>query len=543
MNILTFFKKESSSITSAAILLGFASLASRVVGLLRDRLLASNFGAGDTLDAYYAAFKIPDLIFTLLIVGALSTAFIPIFTKLKLAHKEKKPKENEAWKLVNNCAHLLALALLCIVILLEIFTHQIMYALAPGFSNEKMELTVTLTRIMFLSPIFLSVSALFGGVLQSMQKFFVFALAPIFYNIGIIIGIAVLFPLMGVTGLAWGVVAGAFLHCAVQYIDAWRSGYRWFWHFNTHDINVKKILYLMIPRTMGVSVSQINILIITGFASTLSVGSVAVFNLAYNLQSFPLSLFGIGFALAAFPLLSKEADKKNKTQFIDTLTQTARKILFFMIPASLIFLLIRAQIVRVVLGGGSFDWNDTIQTADTLAFFALSLFAQGLVPLLSRAFFALEDSKTPFIIGVVSEIINLGAAYIGMRAYGVAGLALGASLGSIFNVVLLWLTLRARFHTLHEKLLIKSLFQISIGAVLLALVTQSVKTWLGSTLSLTSFVNVALQGGVAAGFGVIAYGGMLYILKNEEILDLVASFKKRFTKTDQISASDISLPS
>ncbi|HBW74214.1 MAG: Integral membrane protein MviN [Candidatus Magasanikbacteria bacterium GW2011_GWA2_45_39] len=543
MNIFKFFKKESSSITSAAILLGVASLASRAVGLIRDRLLASHFGAGDTLDAYYAAFKIPDLIFTLLIVGALSTAFIPIFTKLKLSHKEKNPKENEAWKLVNNCVHLLAILLFVIVILLEVFTPQLMNVLAPGFSNEKRDLTVTLTRIMFLSPIFLSISALFGGILQSMQKFFVFAIAPIFYNIGIIIGITVLYPLLGVTGLAWGVVAGAFLHCAVQYIEARRSGYQWFWYFNIRDMNVKKILYLMIPRTMGISVSQINILIITGFASTLSAGSVAVFNLAYNLQSFPLSLFGISFALAAFPLLSREAGKKNMGQFIDTLTQTARKILFFMIPASLVFLLIRAQIVRVVLGSGSFDWNDTIQTADTLAFFALSLFAQGLVPLLSRAFFALEDSKTPFAIGVVSEIINLGAAYVGMRAYGVAGLALGASLGNIFNVVLLWLVLRIQLHTLHENLLIKSLIQISIGAMLLALVTQGIKTWLGSMLPLTSFINVAVQGGVAAAAGLVVYGFVLFVLKNEEMLDLVASLKKKFTKMDQISASDISLPS
>lgn len=397
------FTTTTHSIIGAAVILGAASFASRLIGILRDHIFANLFGAGDVMDAYYAAFRVPDFIYNLLIVGALSAGFIPVFTKLLTKDKD------EAWRATNSIINLLFLALVILCGILFIFTPEITPRIVPGFDAEKIKLTAALTRVMLLSPIILGLSSIAGSVLQSFKNFLVFSLTPIMYNVGIIIGALFFVPAWGTIGLAYGVILGALLHLIIQLPSLFRLGYKYQNVWQWKNPAVREIALLMIPRTLGLAVGQINLIVITVLASTLSAGSVAVFNLANNLQYFPIGIIGVSFAIAAFPTLSQLSAENKKEEMIASLSHTIRQILFFIVPLTIIFLLLRAQIVRVILGSGQFDWNDTIATADTLAFFSFSLFAQSLIFLLARGFYALHNTWTPLWIGIVSAIVNVAA--------------------------------------------------------------------------------------------------------------------------------------
>jgi putative peptidoglycan lipid II flippase len=380
-------EKSITSITGAAFVIAVMGLASRFLGLVRDRILASKFGAGDELDIYYAAFKIPDLVFNLLILGALSAAFVPLFTSL-ISKDEKK----KAWNMVDKIFTLMVLVLALVTIVLFFLTPWLTSLITFGFNPEKQESVAVLTRIMLISPVLMGVSGLLGGILNSFKKFFFYSLAPIFYNIGIIIGVLFFTEYFGIRGLAWGVVFGAFLHLVVQLPENFRCGFRFKLNFDFKDKHLLQMIKLMVPRTMGLAVTQINFLIITILASTLSAGSLAIFNLANNIQSVPLGLFGISFATAAFPTLSAYGAQNKKEEFIKSFSRTFRNIMFFTVPLSITFIVLRAQIVRVVLGAGKFDWEDTIMTFQALGIFSLSLFAQSLIPLLARAFYSIHNT-------------------------------------------------------------------------------------------------------------------------------------------------------
>ncbi|MCX6740286.1 MAG: murein biosynthesis integral membrane protein MurJ [Candidatus Parcubacteria bacterium] len=529
--IKSLINGESKTITSAAIIVGAASLASRFLGIIRDRILAGQFGAGDSLDTYYAAFRIPDLIFNLLVLGALSAGFIPLFTQ----YLQKQEKDN-AWRLTNEILNILIIGLLVLCGLLFIFAPQLMKLITPGFSPDKMAQTVVLTRIMFLSPLLLGISSVFGGVLQSFRRFLVYSFAPIFYNLGIIFGALVFVPWWGITGLAWGVVLGASLHLLVQIPSCTWLGYRYQLIFNFKDEAIRKIGRIMVPRTLTLAINQLNLVIITIIASTLVAGSLSVFNLANNLQIFPVGIFGISFAIAAFPTLAALALKEDKKEFIHSFSNTTRQILFFIIPASVLLLVLRAQIVRVVLGSGQFTWEDTVLTIDTLAMFTLSLFAQALIPLLIRGYYAFHNSLTPFILGLVSAVMNIVLSLILIKPFeflgynfdlGVSGLALAFSLASILNFALLWIGLRIKAGSLDEKNVIWSVFKISLATLAMAIVTQFMKFGIEPYFGTTTFVGIFLQGLISGLVGIAVFIVVGLALKSQEMITFVNSLKKR----------------
>ena len=528
--MLKILSSQSKSITGAAIIISGATLVSRLVGLIRDRIFAHNFGAGPVMDAYYAAFKIPDLIYNLLIIGALSAAFIPTFTKLFNSGENK----SAAWKLANNILNITAISLAVLSILGIIFTPVLAPLIAPGFSVASKELVISFTRIMFGSTFLLGLSMVIGGVLQSLRAFFLYSLAPIFYNVGIIVGATVLVPLWGITGLAWGVVLGAFLHFSLQTYSAYANGYRWRWYLNWKDKETRLIGKLMIPRTMGLAISQLNLVIITILASTLPTGSVAIFNFANNLQAVPIGVIGIPFALAVFPVLSMAVSQNNVEEFIKNLSSTIRQILFLIIPLSIILMLLRAQVVRVVLGTGKFDWAATINTADTLALFALSLFAQALIPVIARAFYAMANTKTPFIIGVISELASIIAALMLMKPLGVAGLALAFSIGSILNFMILTVALRSILKKIDGEKIFSSFLRIVLAAIPMALAIQSIKYPLAKIFDQTYFFGILGQGLVASLFGLAIYLLICYLLKVPELLQIKNSLARRWLQTKNL---------
>ena len=475
-------ESSSRSILNATFLVASLGLVSRFLGLIRDRVLASKFGAGDTLDIYYAAFKIPDLIFNLLILGALSAAFIPVFTSLISQDRLK-----EAWKLVNKLVSLAALVLILIVGIIFFLTPDLISWLVFGFDIEKQQATVALTRIMLISPILLGFSGILGGILNSYKKFLFYSLAPIFYNIGIIIGAVFLVEIFGIVGLAYGVILGALFHLLVQIPEVIRCGFKFKLDFKFKDTNLKKLITLMIPRTMSLAVVQINFLIVTILASTLDSGSLAIFNLANNIQSVPLGIFGISFAVVTFPSLTCFwAQKKNK-EFVESFSSAFEKIIFFIIPTSVIFILLRAQLVRIILGAGRFDWTDTILTFQALGVFSLSLFAQSLIPLLTRSFFAIHNTKIPFLIGLFSEAINLILALILIQKYQIIGLVWAFSIATIINMFLLLIVFKKKVGNLNEKEIIKKTWKVIIASFVMMIGVQSTKYLVAFLLEKSNF--------------------------------------------------------
>ena len=505
----------SKTVGSAALLIATAGISSRFLGFLRDRILASQFGAGDVLDAYYAAFRIPDALYSLLVLGALSAAFIPVFTEL-MAEK----KEDEAWKLSVDVLHIMLFSLGVLALLGIVFATALTAWIAPGFTGEKQTMAAMLTRIMLLSPLFLAASAVFGGVLVSFKQFAAYSFAPVFYNAGIIIGILFLTPSFGPSGLAWGVVLGSFLHMLVQYPSLFRAGFRYQFSFRGmwKDRAVWRIMKLMVPRTLGMAVSQVSLLVMTVFASLLASGSLAVFTLANNIQSVPLGLFGIAFSLAAFPSLSLFISQKKEKDFFLMLTETTRRILFFVVPLSVLMIIFRAQFVRVILGAGHFDWEDTILTFEVLKWLSFSLFAQSLIPLFARAFFALQNTKTPFYIALLSEAVHIVLIPLLLPYFAVEGLAIAFSVGSIINFGLLYFFLRHKIAFWNDKEIFLPAAKIFFAALLAGAVAQLSKSVFALSITeLDTFIKVFLQLllGVSIGGGTFVL--VCYWLKVDEL--------------------------
>lgn len=521
--ILKLLNGKTKTIAGAAFIVGFFTLASRFVGLVRDRILAGEFGAGDVLDVYFAAFRVPDLVFNLLVLGALSASFIPLFVK----HYTKEKDTDEAWRLASNSLNILGVALILISVVLIIFARPLAGLITPGFDPAKLDLVAQFMRVMFISNFIIGLSTVFGGILQGAKRFFIYSLAPIAYNFGIIIGILVLTQYLGLIGLAWGVVLGAVLHLITQASAAFALGYRWRLKFETRHKDVKEIFRLMGPRVLGLAVSQANFLVITVIASTLAAGSLTIFQFAYNINSFPVGIFGIAYAIAAFPALCEFAERKQIKDFISSFSQTTRQILFFIIPSTILFLILRAQIVRVVVGAGLFGWEETIITANTLAFFTLSFFAQALVFLLVRAYFSLHDTVTPFIVGLVSVLVNVLAALYFSGLYGVLGLAIGFSIASIVQLILLWIILRGRLGSLGEYKILRSLYIFSVAGIAEAVVIQVLKPIVTRFIVLDTFFSVLAQGLIAGGIGLLVYCIVAWYLRSPEMRTFLEIIRKR----------------
>lgn len=507
-----FLQKESKSILGAATLVGVLSFASRFVGFIRDRILAGAFGAGDTLDIYYAAFKIPDLLFSLIVIGAISASFIPLF----LRHYHGEHRAKGAWEFTNNAVHLVGGAMILLSVGLAVFAQPLAELVAPGFTEVKQFRVAEFMRVMLIAQVILTVSMVYGSALQSLKKFFLYSLAPIAYNVGIIAGALWGVRWVGTIGLAWGVVFGAMLHAMIQWIGVRQSGYTYRWVFNWKSPDAKQMMKLMGPRTIGLAVNQLMFLLLSVLASTLAAGSVTVFQFAYNIEFFPVGIIGVSFAIAAFPAMSEFAQKEDREELVRIIVKTARQMIYLLIPMTLLFLILRAQIVRVVVGAGAFDWASTIATADTLAFFALTFIPQSLVFLLARAFYALQDTVTPLVVAVLSAFTGILTAFLLTDELGVIALAIAYSVASIVNTGVLWLALHQKLNGLQEGGFIRFLFKITAAAMVSGCIMQMLKPVTVQMFPLETFVGVFLQAAIAGGIGLLGYVVMAHVLKVDE---------------------------
>lgn len=492
------FRLEQS-LGGAAFIVGVASILSRLAGLLRDRILFSHFGAGDILDVYYSAFRIPDFLFNLLVLGALSASFIPVF----LGEIETQGRA-KGLRLAGVILNWMVLGLSAIGCLAAVFSVPLAHLMFPGSSVADQIEIARFSRIMLLSTVFFGVSNVASGVLQSERRFLPMAFSSILYNCGIMAGALWLVPLFGPIGLAYGVVLGAFLHFLVQAPALFSTGFRFVWGLDPHSKSLHTMFKLMIPRSLALGVAQLNIVIMYAIASFLASGSRSVWAAADNIQQVPINVFGVSLAVAAFPLFTAAFVKAQPEQFRKTFSESFRRISFFVIPLSISIVLLRAQFVRLIYGSGRFTWEDTYLVAQTAGAFALSLLAQALIPLLARSFFAQKKTTVPVVVSIISVAVNVGAGLLLAPRYGVVGLALAFSLGSLVNVTLLLAILRIQFGDLDDTSIVRNVMKIVILGIMSGVVIQGMKYFLAPIVDMTTYVGVFTQtaGAFVAGAGV-----------------------------------------
>lgn len=525
MTINGIFNQKIKGILVAASVLAAAGLLSRILGFFRNALLAYFFGAGDILDAYFLAFRLPDFFFNLLLFGAFSVGFVPVFIKLKQQNSEK------AWQLTNDVLNIALVVFAVFGAVFFIFAPWILKLIAPGFEGEKLALAVKLSRIMFLQPVFLGVSVVFSGILQATQRFLSYAMAPIFYNIGIIFGILVLYPKLGPAGLAWGVVFGAFLHMIVQYPAAKASGFKYKLIFSIRESAIKRIIHIIVPRSLSLMLNQMNLVIMAGLASFLGTGRVSVFNFANDINSLILGVVAIPLGVAVFPVLSQFASKERFEEFSGIIIKTLRQLLFLMIPATTLFFVLRAQIVRLTLGYGKFDWADTVLTIDTLGLFLAGLIFQGVLAIILRAFFALEDAKTPFWVLFFGILVSLAVSLLFSPVMDVGALALAMSAGAVFNTIVLSFILEKRLKHLDFSELFRPIAFLIMSSAVSAAAAYGTLHIVVRYLNTHKVLHLIIQGGTAGivGIAVFIAASMLFGIEEAKQLRSRLKFRGKIT--------------
>lgn len=513
--LLKLLNGEIKNINWASLTLAFFTLISALFGLLRNNMLASHFGAGDELDIYYTAFRIPDLIFNLLFFGAISAGFLPLFSKEFNKNKEK------SWELVNNLINAIILIMIVFTGILFILMPKIVPLTAPGFSQTKLQLAIILSRIMLIQPILLGISSIFSGIVQSFHKFLTYSLAPILYNIGIITGIIFLSPKYGIFGVGYGVILGAALHFLIQLPAVLESGFRYKFILNLKSESLSQMFKISVPRSLDLFIGQLSLIAVNIFASFLVVGSLAIFNFSRDLLNFTVGIFGISFATASFPIFTRLANENNIEELKKLLNKIILKILFFLIPISGFFIVFKAQIVQLILGYGNFNLEDTLLTIKTLNFLSLSLIGLSLLPLFLRVFFSFSDSKTPLYVSFIAFVFSIFLMFIFTKYFGVAGLALAITVSSFFEIVLLMIILEKRIKWLVLKEFIGSLALIIIKSVIsLILGFFSLKLML-LFITHETIINLIIQTTVS-----VSITSIIYLLLNySEIKEIFNSLK------------------
>ncbi len=508
--------RQQNNILSAASILMITVAVSRLLGLYRDRLLAARFPPQE-LGVYYAAFRLPNMIFELLVMGALATAFIPVFT----SYLDTKGKE-EAFEIAKILINIGVIIFIFFSIPILFFTKKISSWLAPGFTYDQITLMASFTRIMILAQVFpLIIGNFFTGMLQSFRNFLLPSLAPIVYNIGIIIGIVLLTPFIGLYAPVIGVVLGAILFTFIQFPVILSLGYRHNWRISFSHPGVKEVGNLMLPRTLGLAVSQIDTTIDLILSTLLGAGNVTIFNFAQHLQQMPIGLFGASIAQATLPSLVSANVHKNLEEFKKIFISSFHQILFLVVPISIILIVLRIPIVRLVFGSSTlFDWESTVSTGKTLAFFSISLFAQSLIHLLARSFYSLHDSKTPVIIGAFAVIINtiLSVIFVLFFHFEVWSLGLSASIASIVNMILLLISLNKKINNFSPCQIIVPAVKIFLAGIFSGVALYiPIKILDQLVFDTTRTINLILLTSISTGIGLSVYLFIAWFLEVPQV--------------------------
>lgn len=532
----SFLSKEIIGLHEAAYLLGFFAICSQILALFRDRILASSFGAGNILDIYYSAFRIPDILF----VTVASIVSVSVLIPFLMERMEKG--EKEAKDFIDTVFSFFFIFVSVSGIIAYIFTPTIMAKLFPMFtSSESFGELIKLTRILILSPVFLGFSNLLASITQLNRRFFLYAVSPVMYNLGIIFGIKALYPVFGLSGLGYGVILGTILHFSIQVPYIVKKGMFPKFTFTIKYDFVKKIVLTSLPRTITVSANELAELFLISFASFFVVGSISIFNFSFNLQSVPFSIIGISYSLAAFPTLTRLFSSGNRGEFVNQMIMSSRHIIFWSVPVSVLFIVLRAQIVRVILGAGRFNWDDTRLTAAALALFTVSLVAQNLVTLFVRSYYSQGKTKTPLILNVVSALIIVLSSYYFiflfksnvyfkffiesiMKVADIPGtivlmLPLGFSFGLFFSLIVHWWGFSKHFPDFSKPVL-RTFFQTVSASVIMGYISYVSLNIFDDLLDINTLMGIFLQGFLSGIIGIISAVIVLYILDSQELKEV-----------------------
>src|SRR3989344_1255630 len=414
----------------SAILAG-TTLASYALGLFRDRIFAQTFGASRALDAYNAAFLIPDLLFNILIASGIAAAFVPIFTDL--FYSDRKRSYDYANSVISAAIMTMAIAAL----LLAFFAESVSVLVAPGFNLEERLMVAKILRILALSPILFGISNALGALLVAKRRFLFYGLSPILYNLGIIGGALFLSPTFGIMGVAIGTVIGALFHLLSRAIDAFLSGFSFKPNFKFKTGEFKKTIKLMIPKMFGHPVELAMFWGFTVIASSLGTGSIAILSFARNFQSVPVSLIGITFSTTSFPIMAKAIADHSLKDFKKTLKNSFWLILGGSTLAAIITFLIREPLIRIVLGGGAFSEEAILKTAAMLGMFTLAMPTESLRHLFARAFYATKNTIIPVVLSILGLAIAIGGGYLLSPRFGILSIPISFSLASFIELIFL----------------------------------------------------------------------------------------------------------
>jgi putative peptidoglycan lipid II flippase len=449
---------------TASLILTVAALASRILGWIRLLVIGSQFGASRELDAYFAAFRIPDAIFQLVVAGALSAALIPVFQGYRA-----RGQDEEAWRLASSIINLVLIALAGLSLVMAIFAPIFVPIVAPGFDAPTTELTIRMTRIMLISPVLIGMGAVVTGILNSYQQFTVPAIAPLLYNLAIIAAAIFLAPIMGVEGLAVGVAIGSLAHLVVQLPNLARVGQRYDLTIGLGHPGVRRVAWLMGPRMLGLAAGQLNFLVSTVLASGLQEGSVTAYNYAFQLSQLPVGIVGVSIAVALFPTMSQDAALGRIGEIRRQVASAIRVLVFVAAPLTAIMIVLRDPLTAVFYGYGAFDETATERTANALLFFAIGLVGHIVVHVLTRAFYAMQDTRTPVTWAIVAVAVNVVLMSMLVGPMGVEGLALALSISAVLEVLgLLW-SLHRRLESIEGAAILGSVGRAAVAGLAAAL--------------------------------------------------------------------------
>lgn len=524
---ISLLLKQQSNILSAAFVIMATIIFSQVLGLVRQRLLVAIFGASDTLGVYLVSTRLPDFLFQLIIAGALSSAFIPIFSDYLV-----KGKEKEGHKLASTLLFISLLIFSLFSLLLFVFANQFSSLVAPGFTAEHINLMANLMRIIIFGEILFIIGSFLSAILQSYNHFFIPGIASALYNLGIILGILFLSPIVGIFSAAYGVILGALIFVVIQLPFIKNLGFSFKPAISISTIKssgVLGVLKLIWPRTLSIAVFQVGTIITVTLISYLqSPGrNYVIFDYAQTLAFAPVVLFGQAIAQAAFPVLSKEKDRLGdfKTTFITSFNQ----MLYLVLPFSVLFIVLRIPVVRLIYGAAQFDWAATVLTGRTLAFFSISIFAQSLTYLVSRGFYALHDTKTPLIVGSLTTIIMIltSVLFIFIYHFGIESVAFAFSIASILNFLIMFAVLDKKTGGFDRIPLIKTVAKIFLASGFTAFALYiPIKLLDQLVFDTTKTINLLLLTGISSFAGLSFYLFLTWLFEVKEASMFILLFKK-----------------
>jgi len=506
-------------------------MTSRILGLVRDQVLAYLFGAGNAMDAFNVAFRIPNLVRDLFAEGAMSAAFVPTFTRY-LTREGRRA----AWRLGNQVLNALVIVTGALVVAGIVFADPLVRTFAEkGFAAVpgKLELTVQLTRVMFPFLTFVAIAAACMGMLNSLQRFFVPAVSPAMFNVGTIVAAFALVPLMPSLGwppimaIAIGALVGGVGQILIQWPLLRREGYRYEAVLNPRDEGLHRILMLMGPGVLGLAALQVNLFVNTVLATNEGTGAVSWLNYAFRLMYMPIGLFGVSIATAALPSISRHAAQEETAGIRNTVSRGLRLMMMLNVPATIGLIALATPIVHVIFEHGAFTPDDTQATAAALMFYAPGLIGYSAVKIASPTFYALHESRTPVVVGVFTVGVNVVLNLLLVRVVGYRGLALGTAVAALFNAgVLLWL-LRKRLGGLDERAVTLAFVKITAASLVMGGGAYGLHAWLTRAFATQSVVFEVIRLALAIAAACVVLAASARLLRIWEFMEAVRVVTQR----------------